>query len=120
MKRFAVVMMGLVAVALVSGVAMADKGKDSKYSTEEIMKAVKGGLVTKVIKGEATEEEKKLTIAMLESLGKNHPHKGSEGSWKEKTDALLAAAKGTVEGKPGADAKLKKAINCKACHDEHK
>ncbi|PQO27647.1 hypothetical protein C5Y96_19160 [Blastopirellula marina] len=121
MKRFMLVMIGLLSVTLLSGVAVADKGKDSKYSTEEIMKkGFKGGLVAKVAKGEASEEDQKLVIEMLESLAKNPPHKGSEESWKEKTSALLAAAKDTVEGKEGADAKLKKTMNCKACHDEHK
>ena len=121
MKRFVLVMFGLCAVALLSSVAVADKGKDSKYSTEEIMKkGFKGGLVAKVAKGEASEEDQKLVIEMLESLAKNPPHKGSEESWKEKTTALLEAAKATAEDKEGAAAKLKKAMNCKACHDEHK
>lgn len=121
MKRFVLVMIGLLSVTLLSGVAVADKGKDSKFSTEEIMKkGFKGGLVAKVAKGDASEEDQKLVIEMLESLAKNPPHKGSEESWKEKTSALLAAAKGTVEGKEGSDAKLKKTMNCKACHDEHK
>ncbi|MFN3150029.1 hypothetical protein [Bremerella sp.] len=121
MKRVLLVLVGLVSVALLSGVAMADKGKDSKYSTEDIMKkGFKGGLVAKVAKGEASEEDQKLVIEMLESLAKNPPHKGSEESWKEKTSALLAAAKETVDGKKGADEKLKKTMNCKACHDTHK
>ncbi|MBA2117921.1 hypothetical protein [Bremerella alba] len=121
MNRVMLVLIGLLSVALLSGVAMADKGKDSKFSTEEIMKkAMKGGLVAKVAKGEASEEDQKLVVEMLESLAKNPPHKGSEESWKEKTAALLAAAQGAVEGKKGADAKLKKAMNCKSCHDEHK
>ncbi|WDI40727.1 hypothetical protein [Bremerella sp. P1] len=121
MKRVMLVLIGLLSVALLSGVALADKGKDSKYSTEDIMKkGFKGGLVAKVAKGEASEEDQKVVLEMLESLAKNPPHKGSEESWKEKTTALLAAAKGTVEGKEGADAKLKKAMNCKACHNEHK
>lgn len=121
MKRFVLVMIGLMSVALISRVAVADKGEGSKYSTEEIMKkGFKGGLVGKVVKGEASEEDQKVVIEMLESLAKNPPHKGSEESWKEKTTALLDAAKATVEGKDGAAAKLKKAMNCKACHDEHK
>ena len=121
MKRFALVMTGLFSVALLCGVAVADKGKDSKYSTEDIMKkGFKGGLVGKVVKGEASEADQKLVIEMLESLAKNPPHKGSEESWKEKTTALVKAAKETVDGKKGAADTLKKAMNCKACHDEHK
>ncbi|MBI1246532.1 hypothetical protein GC197_01660 [bacterium] len=121
MKKGLLVAMGLLAVMVLGGVAMADKGKDSKYDTEEIMKkGFKGGLVAKVIKGEASEEDQKLVIAMLESLAHNKPHKGSEEDWKKRTTALLEAAKGTVEGKEGAASKLKEAANCKACHKDHK
>ncbi|RCS54719.1 hypothetical protein DTL42_06225 [Bremerella cremea] len=123
MKKSLLVATGLLSVVMLCGVVMADKEKDAKYSTEEIMKkAFKGkdALLGKVVKGEADEEQSKLFLEMVEALGKNEPHKGSEESWKKKTSALLVAAKETVEKKEGAAEKLKKAANCKACHDEHK
>ncbi|GAA4439584.1 hypothetical protein [Bremerella cremea] len=121
MKKGLLVATGLLAVVLLGNIAMADKGEDSKFSTEEIMKkGFKGGLIAKVAKGEADDEEKKLAMEMLESLAKNPPHKGSEESWKEKTTALIEAAKATIDGKEGAGDKLKKAANCKTCHDVHK
>ena len=121
MKKALLVATGLFSVMMLCSVVLADKGEDSKYSTEEIMKkGFKGGLVAKLAKGEADEEQTKLVIAMLESLAKNEPHKGSEESWKEKTTALIKAAKATAEGKEDGAAALKKAMNCKACHDEHK
>ncbi len=41
-------------------------------------------------------------------------------SWKSKTTALIKAAQLAVDGKKGAGAALKKAANCKACHNVHK
>ena len=121
MKKGFLVDMGLMAVMVIGGVAMAAKEEGPKYKTEEIMKkAFKGGLVAKVAKGEASEEDQKLVIAMLESLAHNKPHKGSEEDWKKRTTALLEAAKATVDGKEGAAAKLKEAADCKSCHKEHK
>jgi hypothetical protein len=51
---------------------------------------------------------------MYEALAASKPPKGAEDSWKEKTTALLEAAKaGDVD-------KLKMASNCAACHKAHK
>lgn len=51
---------------------------------------------------------------MFTSLGHNTPPKGEASDWKEKTGALVEAAK-------EADAdKLKKATNCMAGHSLHK
>jgi surface antigen len=76
-----------------------------------MQKAMKGGLCGKVAKGEASEEEKKQLIEYFTGLTKTTPPKGDEKAWKEKTKALLDAAKGTDA------AALKKAANCQACHD---
>ena len=48
------------------------------------------------------------------------PTKGDAESWKEKTGALVDAAKAVEEGKEGATKDLKKAMDCKACHTVHK
>jgi len=121
MKKNLLAMLGIALVVAIGSVAMADKGEGSKHSTEEIMKKVfKGPLLKKVAKGDASEEEQKLFKEMLTSLQKNKPHKGEAESWKKKTTALIEAAKEVAEEKEGGLAKLKKAANCKACHDEHK
>ena len=44
-------------------------------------------------KGEASAEEKKQLVELYEALAANKPPKGDEASWKEKTAALVAAAK---------------------------
>ena len=92
-----------------------------KYSTKDVMKkAFKGGLLKKVAGGTASDEEKKELQSMLVSLSKNKPKKGEADSWKKLTGALVKAGDGAVKGDPKAGDMLKKAANCKACHNSHK
>lgn len=98
-----------------------DEDKKPKYSIEDVMKkAFKGPLVKKVQKGEASKEEIKTLQEMLLSMSKQKPHKGEADSWKEKNDALIAAAKAVADGDKKGIEMLKKAANCKACHSKHK
>jgi hypothetical protein len=90
-------------------------GDKEKVTIKVVMqKAMKGGLSGKVANGKASEEEKKELVALFEGLTKTTPPKGEEAAWKEKTKALLDAAKAN-DG-----AALKKAANCAACHKAHK
>ncbi|MCA9199384.1 MAG: hypothetical protein KDA87_17685 [Planctomycetales bacterium] len=102
--------------------ANAEDGEGSaKHSIEDVMKtAMKGGLLKKVTGGEASDEEKKQLLDLFVSLVENEPEKGELDSWhKMAGGAALAAAK-VVVGREGAVEELKKATNCKACHDAHK
>lgn len=103
-------------------VTTAEEAAKPKYTIKQVMKAghAKGALKDKVAEGKATDEEKVALIAYYEALAANKPKKGSAESWKEKTTALVAAAKEAAEGKEGAGEKLKTASNCMACHKEHK
>ena len=92
-------------------------GKDPVSIKEVMKKAMKGGkdsLCTKVATGKATDEEKKELVALFTDLAANKPPKGDPDSWKDKTKALLDAAKAD-DGKA-----LQKAANCMTCHKEHK
>ena len=92
-----------------------------KYTIKETMKAVhKSGLMKKVAEGKATDEEEKALIEHYEALALNKPPKGDAAAWKEKTTALIVAAKDAAAGKEGAGAALMKAYNCMACHSAHK
>ena len=103
------------------GLNAADDEKP-KYTIEEVMKKAHGknNLPKKLAAGTATDKEKEDLVAYYEALGKNKPPKGDAEGWKKKTDALLTAAKGAVKGDKDELAALKKAVNCKACHDVHK
>jgi hypothetical protein len=105
-------------LATVTGLALAG---DSEETIKKVMKvAMKGGLCKSVASGKATTDQKKELLALFQDLAKASPEKGDAGSWKMKTTALVDAAQATVDEKPGAGAQLKKAANCKACHDAHK
>jgi len=110
----------LAAMGLLTG-ALVQEGKAAK-DIKEVMAAHKGkeSLVAKVTSGQGTDDENKKVLGLYEALATFKPPKGDEGSWKEKTSALVTAAKELVEKKEGAAAKLKTAANCKACHDVHK
>jgi hypothetical protein len=116
----ALAVLGLVLIAGTD--AAQDKGK--KYTIKEVMQEAhkKGGpmLRDKVISGKASDEEKKTLLAMYKSLAAQKPPAGEADSWKEKTAALVEAAKLAVDGDKGAAKALKKAANCMGCHNAHK
>ncbi len=107
---------GWVALSLVNA-----EDEKPKHTTKEVMKlAHKGGLMKKVVDGKATDAEKKQLVELYTSMAGNKPPKGDAEAWKEKTDAVVAAAKAAAEGKEGAGPLLQKATNCMGCHSAHK
>jgi hypothetical protein len=104
----------LFALALVvqSGV---DGAAGEKITIKDVMKtAMKGGLCKKVVTGKADADEKKELIKLFTGLSMTTPPKGDEAAWKEKTKAILDAAKAD-------DVKtLAKLTKCAACHDVFK
>jgi hypothetical protein len=109
------------AAAIVGMVFMLDgnvRGGKDPVSIKVVMdKAMKSGLCKKVASGKASDDEKKELIALLTDLAANKCPKGDETSWKDKTKAILDAAKEDDGGK--ALMKLTKTA-CGACHKEHK
>jgi len=94
-----------------------------KYTTAEIMKTLHKGnesVGKKVQSGLGTKEDFAKLVEYYGSLPLNEPPEGSAASWKEKSTALLNAAKALHAGQEGALAQYKKAANCKACHDVHR
>lgn len=109
--------LGLFAAATVIPLSIAD---DANATKKAMKVAMKGGLCKKVASGESDAAEQKELLALFTDMSKETPAKGDAESWKEKTGALVSAAQGVIDGKDGATAQLKKAANCKACHDVHK
>jgi hypothetical protein len=94
-----------------------------KYTISEVMKALHKGddsVGKRVSKGMGTAEDFAKLVEYYESLPGNKPSIGEADSWKEKSTALLKAAKGLKAGEAGALEAFKKASNCKACHSVHK
>ncbi len=107
----------LLCIALGLGTASADatiKDAMKKYFKPEGALAKKAGN-----KGGATGDELAELLKCYESLAKAKPSKGDEASWAAKTGALIEGVK-KAQKDPADVADLKKATNCKACHDIHK
>lgn len=96
---------------------------DPKYTIKEVMKLAHVGkppLCGKVVQGKATDAEKKQLLELYEALAANKPPCGDLKDWEQRTKALVEAAKALVANDKDAIAKYKKALNCAACHKEHK
>jgi hypothetical protein len=113
-KAFA---LAFVATAIMVPLTIAEDGKAIKKAMKE---AMKGGLCKTVASGDGTAEDKKKLYELFADMCKEMPPKGEKTSWDEKAGALASAAKAVLEGKDGAAAQLKKAANCKSCHEAHK
>ena len=111
-------------MALFSTVNAADAEKDSptKVFMKKYHKAPQGvdSISKKAAAGKATSEELKELAAGYKAMIAAKPPKGDAASWKEKTTKLSSAADALVKGDPDAAARYKEAVNCKACHSEHK
>ncbi len=85
---------GVVALALMIGVAGAMQAK----SIKDVMAAHKGkeSMFSKIADGKGTDEENKKLLGLYEFLATQKPPMGDEASWKEKTSAMVAAAKDVV------------------------
>jgi hypothetical protein len=87
---------------------------------KEVMKEAHGGgqnsLLMKVAQGKGAKEDAEKLLALYKDLAAATPKKGDEKVWKEKTDAIVSAAEGVVNGDKGAGRKLGTAANCMGCH----
>ncbi len=107
------------ALAVLLGSTVQEKAK----SIKEVMGTAHKGnasLLKKITDGKGTADDNKQLLGLYEALASFKPPQGEEKSWKDKTGALVAAAKDLVDKKEGAMDSLKKATNCKACHDIHR
>ncbi|MFM7593239.1 MAG: hypothetical protein ACKO85_15730 [Isosphaeraceae bacterium] len=93
---------------------------DNTATKKAMKEAMKSGLCKNVGAGEGSDDDKKKLLALFTDMAKETPGKGDAASWKEKAGALVNAAQAVVDGKAEGAAQLKKAANCKACHDVHK
>ncbi len=112
----------LVPAFLVLGALMGASPSAEFKTIKDVMALHKGkeSMFAKISDGKGSADEIKNLVAAYEALGGFKPPMGDEKSWKDKTAALLAAAKDLSDKKDGAAAALKKAGDCKACHSVHK
>jgi hypothetical protein len=92
-----------------------------KHAIKDVMEqAHKGGLLNKVADGQATPEEKALLLDLYVSLAENDPPRGDAESFKKLANQAVLGAARVVVGREGAEAQIKRAVNCMACHREHR
>jgi len=108
-------------VALTTGVRAEEDGPIAK-SMKYTHKAPKGEkkISEKIIEGTASEEEIKKTLELYKAALDEKPPKGEQAAYKEKMTKLIAATEDVAAKKDGAAAEYKTAVNCKACHNDHK
>lgn len=85
-------------------------------------KAPKGEkkLSEKIIDGTAPQADVEKALSLYKAMADTKPPKGDQAAFKEKVEKLIAATQEVVDKKPDAVAHYKEAVNCKACHSEHK
>ncbi len=94
---------------------------NEKLSIKEIMKrAHKSGLLKKVATGKATDSEIADLHRYYLAMPTLTPPAGGEKSWKNKTEALVAASQAAIDKDPAAGELLKSATDCAGCHKVHK
>lgn len=114
--------MGALAVLAVATLCINSASADDKkeLSIKDVMKQAHvppaSSLRTKVVKGEASDEEKKKLVTLYEALAKTQPPKGSKEAWAKKTKQILTVAKAVAAGKEGAEKRLGRATGCGGCH----
>lgn len=85
-------------------------------------KAPKGEkkICEKIVEGTASDDEVKKTLDLYKAMATAKPPKGDADAFKAKVAKLIAATEDVAAKKPNASAGYKEAVNCKACHGDHK
>ncbi len=96
---------------------------DSSFSISDIMVTYHKGdtsLASQAREGNADKDDLRAMLEAYELMLNLEPPKGTLESWKLKTNALIKATTDLIEGEAGAVAAYKTAVNCKACHTDHR
>ena len=120
MKPSIALTIGITAITTFA-VYAADDGPIKK-AMERVHKAPKTEkkLSEKIIEGTASDEEKQTALALYKAMADAKAPKGDDAAFKAKVAKLIGATEELVAKKPDAIAHYKEAVNCKACHSEHK
>jgi hypothetical protein len=95
----------------------------SETSISDVMLALHKGddsLAVQAREGKVAQDDLKRMLASYQAIHGLTPPKGTLESWKLKTTALIDSTQGLIDDKDGAAGVYKTAVNCKACHSEHR
>jgi hypothetical protein len=100
---------------------------EPKHAIKDVMKQAHtpgepGGksLLQRVTAGDASNEDKVQLLDLYISLVENDPPRGEKEAFHIKAGAAALAAAKVVVGREGAPEALRAAVNCAACHREHR
>ena len=112
----------LTVTVLAASLALAEETNAIKEAMKYAHKAPQGEkkINEKIVEGTATDMEVAKTLTLYKAIGDTKPPKGDPAAFKDKMAKLIAATEEVVAKKPDAAAHYKEAVNCKACHSEHK
>ena len=115
----------VLAVALglcVTGLTAADAKNPIKDAMAKYHKAPKGTdpACKKAGAGQCSKEELAGMVAAYKAMCAAKPPQGDQKKWVQLCTELVNATAALEKGEAGAADKFKKAVNCKACHDEFK
>ena len=112
-----------IALATTLGVSLAFADENPiEVAMKFAHKAPKGEkkLNEKIVEGTADEADVKKSIELYKAMADAKPSKGDQTAFKAKVVKLIAATEDVVAKKSEAVANYKEAVNCKACHSEHR
>ena len=110
------------AFIVAASLVFADEENPIKKAMQYAHKAPQGEkkIGDKIGEGTATEAEVKATLDAYKAMENCKPARGEQAAFKEKVAKLIGATEEVLAKKDGAAANYKAAVNCKACHSEHK
>ena len=110
------------AAITVNAFAVGDEFKPIEDAMKFAHKAPKGTpkVSDKILDGSVSDEDLKKTLELYKAMADTKPPKGEAAAFKEKVAKLIGATESVVAKKEGAGAAYKEAVNCKACHSDHK
>jgi hypothetical protein len=111
----------LCALALVLP-AVAEEDNAIKQAMKFAHKAPQGEkkLNEKIEDGTATSSDIEKALELYKAMADTKPPRGDQAAFKEKVTKVIAATEELVAKKTDGVAHYKEAINCKACHSDHK
>ncbi|TWT36558.1 hypothetical protein KOR34_14640 [Posidoniimonas corsicana] len=99
--------------------AAADPSSDEVIA-EVMQEGMTSGLAKRVAKGEEPVEGRRELLELFQRLEGTSPSIGHQADWDKRVKALVAAAEDAVDDKEGYAKRLRKAVNCGACHKAHR
>jgi len=129
MRILKVVAPGALLLGLAAGLVFVRADETPTLSIKQVMdqahKGPKGvkdapSLFKKIAEDKGSDEDKKKLVELYTALAADHPKMNDDDDWKTRTEAMVAAAKEVEAGKDGGVDALKKAVDCKGCHELHR